>query len=565
MKKILGFILVALITLSLPLTAQNRARFGGYFNAVDFAYGVNPNIPALISDSNNTGTGSQTITLRIGQISLSDGTNVTPISISMPLRVGTGATSEVVTPTAVSCATPSIQDSCTFSASFTYAHGYGEPIRSATVGLGEALNEAESGLAYYTSPYNGGGVAIIDQKWVQYGGTNAMIALIPIQADTAIEDLRGFTPIYWTPQAIATTIIGVPTTLTAVTAAPSSTPAGLYTTGTYHLCIAYVDITGQEGACSADFSEAGVATGSFIFSPPAASAGAVGYTVYISLTGGTYTLMYKVPLVTQPTVLGAYPVANGVCTLTLLENTTPACAVANSTFNQAGATATVTAITVATSPTAINSAVISTSAITHGNTTARTTYGYTPGSAVGLSGVPSNVFPAATSAAAGSTIPSAIGTINLPPGFLNFPGKKVRVCGYGTFSGASTATVLNMSLQWDAFGQNNAGLPVTVANTAATPSAAFAASVVNVSFCFTIAGSVQSVSATGGSIIPLNAQVTWGNTATGISPASGGLITTAAVGSLNLAGESRLHIVYNHTTGTDGTGMVLNGYTIEAL
>ena len=39
--------------------------------------------------------------------------------------------------------------------------------------------------------------------------------------------------------------------------------------------------------------------------------------------------------VTQPTAIGAAPVSNGVCTLTNLETALPACALANTTYNQA--------------------------------------------------------------------------------------------------------------------------------------------------------------------------------------------------------------------------------------
>ena len=39
----------------------------------------------------------------------------------------------------------------------------------------------------------------------------------------------------------------------------------------------------------------------------------------------------------------------------------------------------------------------------------------------------------------------------------------------------------------------------------------------------------------------------------------------AAVGSLNLASEARLHVVYTHVTGSDGAGFTLNGVTVEGL
>jgi hypothetical protein len=537
-------IIVALLLAALPITAQNRTSFAGTRNAWAYAYGLNPNTPGLVVDlpvNPSTAGASTTFTVASASTVAGDGTVFYPLNLWTPVYiVDASGVDGPLTPSAVAgCNSQQGLDTCSVTITPTYSHGKGARLSSGSFGLQEALNLQSA---------KGGGIVAIDSDW---GGTNAAISLAVVVPNVGIYDNRTVDSTLWQPAATATTIIGVPTTLTALTALPSATPVGAYGTGTYHICISYVDIGGQEGACSADFSEAGLATGSFIFSPPAASAGAVGYTAYISLTSGSYALAYKVPLTAA------------ICTLTTLETTTPACAVTNATYGQTGATATVTAITLATSPTAINSAVISTSAITHGNTTARTTYQYVPGT--GITGTPSNIWPAATSAAAGTTVPSAIGTVNIAPGFMNQVGRKLRVCGYGTFSGASTATVLNMSLQWDSFGMNNAGLPVTIANTAATPSSAFAASVVNTNFCFIVATSVASASATGGSIIPLSAQVSWGNTATGITPSAGGLVTTAAVGSLNLASEARLHIVYNHTTGTDGTGMVLNGYTIESF
>jgi hypothetical protein len=39
----------------------------------------------------------------------------------------------------------------------------------------------------------------------------------------------------------------------------------------------------------------------------------------------------------------------------------------------------------------------------------------------------------------------------------------------------------------------------------------------------------------------------------------------AAVASLNLAGEARINVVYLHTTGTDGAGVILQDLTVEVL
>ena len=550
MKKAL--LVIGALLLALPVVAQNRSTFAGMANSTNFAYGLG-NGPALQVSSGSSSTGSYAITLNLGSTNTGpSGLQFAPFTVATgllpPITIGSGSTLETVTPSAASCSTPTVYQTCTVTATFSYSHGAGDVVRSGDGGLQEAINYIYS---------KGGGSVAVDSSWVQLTGVTTGLTVnsfTPVVAPgVSINDVRGGQTVVWLPGATATTIIAVPTTLTATTAAPSATPVGAYGTGTYHLCIAYVDLAGQEGACSADFSEAGLATGSFIFTSPAASAGAVGYTVYISLTSGTYTLAYKVPLTST------------ICALTTLETVTPACAVANTTYGQSGATATVTAITVNTSPTAINSGVVSTSAITHGNTTARTTYGYIPAGPTTPVGVTASMWPAAATTAAGSAIPNVLGTYNVAPGLMNSIGKKMRVCGYATSSGASTATVLNLSLQWDSFGMNTAGLPVKIADTALTPSSAFAGSVVNTSFCFTVATTVASASATGGSILPINANVAWGNTATGITASAAPLITTAAVGSLNLASEARLHIVYNHTTGSDGAGFTLNGVTIETF
>jgi hypothetical protein len=550
----------ALLFASLPpLPAQVVVSYGGQSNALDFNYGgQGSTAPALQVWSGSTGTGSYAITLQYGQVATSSGTVIKPFStgaIFPSITVGSGTNLETVTPTAASCSTPAVLQTCTVTATFTYSHGNGDIVRSGDGGLQEALNYRWG---------NGGGTVIVDAKFAQaigatangstsLGALNTALTAATVVPYTAIADFTGPTPAYWYPQPSATTILPLPTTLTTTTALASAIPAGSYGTGTYFMCASYVDFMGQEGPCSATFSQAGLASGSFIFTPPAASTGAVGYTLYISLTSGTYALAYKVPLTST------------VCTLTTLENVTPACAVTNSTYGQTGATATVTAITVNTSPILLNKTVISTTAVTHGTPNGRTAYGYAPGSGIGLAGVEGATFPFTIGAAAGTTVPSAIGTLNIKPGFFNVPGRKVRVCGYGTMSGASTATVLEMSLQYDSFGQNTAGLPVTVADNQATPTSAVSGTLVNVTFCTDLVTTVAGAGATAGSLMNIGGQACWGVTSAGVQPTCSPTSTTAAVGSLNLASEGRLHVVYTHTTGTDGAGMVLNGLTLETL
>lgn len=543
MRKLLSILgLVAALTAPAAF-AQNRVSFAGVTVARDYAYGVTPNVAPLLVTAGSTGTGSYSVTVAFGNTTTASGIVIAPLSILAPITIGGGTNTETVTPSAVSCSTPAVQYTCQFTATFTYSHGNGDLVRSGTYGLQEAI-DAQAGL---------GGVVGVDSAWTRLGGLSSTITAATVFPNVVIQDTRAAAVTYWYPQAGATTILALPTTLTAVTALPSATPVGAFGTGTYYMCVAYVDVMGQEGPCSATFSQAGLATGSFIFSPPAASTGAVGYTIYISLTSGTYALAYKVPLTST------------ICGLTTLETVTTACAVTNATYGQTGTTATVTAITVNTSPILLNKTVISTTAVTHGTPNGRTTYVYSPGSGLALSGITGASFPFTIGAAAATTVPSVGGTLNIPPGYMNAVGRKVRVCGYGTMSGASTATVLELSLQWDSFGQNTAGLPVTIADNQATPTTAVSGTVVNVSFCDTLVTTVAGTGATAGSILDLGGYTCWGVTSAGVQPTCSSGSTTAATASLNLASEARLHAVYTHTTGTDGAGLVVNGITIEAL
>jgi hypothetical protein len=46
---------------------------------------------------------------------------------------------------------------------------------------------------------------------------------------------------------------------------------------------------------------------------------------------------------------------------------------------------------------------------------------------------------------------------------------------------------------------------------------------------------------------------------------AGGDTSVAATASLNLAGEARIDVIYNHTTGTDAAGLILQNLTAEVL
>jgi len=305
-----------------------------------------------------------------------------------------------------------------------------------------------------------------------------------------------------------------------------------------------------------------------VFSPPAASAGAVGYTIYIGLTAaGSTTLQYKVPLVTQPATVGAYPVGNAVCALTAVEFVTPACAVANTTYGQVGATATVTAITVNTSPIQPEVTTASTTSIYLPSPGGRTTYTYTPSGSAGAGGsVPSSWLPFTITTAAATVTPNVVGTINFPPNYMNVLGKKIEVCGEMT-STATAATIVDVQFQWDAFGQNTAGKGVLIADGTSTPTAALATAG-HATFCQDFETTVTSATATGGTINHVN---TFGGVG-GLTVVAGGPLSdampganNAGVGSLNLALDTRLNIIYLHTTATDGAGWILQNVTVKQM
>ena len=556
----------ALVFSTLPVIghAQNRIAFAGVKNAADFAFGVaRPGIgispsPLIIDNASSTVAGaSSTLTLQYGTTTAADGTVFSPFATGFltPIQVGAGTDIETVTPTAVSCSTPQVYDTCTVTVTLTNAHGRGEPISSATYGLQEAL------LVAYQS---GGGLVGIDNTWQGMGGTNAIITGTTIAIPfTSIVDNRAGGELFWNLQGGAT-VMTTPTTLTSTTATDSTTPAGTWAASAYNQGIACVDIMGQEGPVSAAYSHTpGAGSSSVTFTAPTNCVGAVGYVVYSTLASASYPLAYELPLVTQPTVIGAVPVTNASCTLTKLEIAVPACAVANTTYNQAASNMTSLAIPVNTSPVAPQSSTISTTSVYVPNPNGRTTYTYVPGSRIGNPGITTGTLAFPAGSAAATTVPDVLGTLNIPAGFMNYVGRTIEVCGAAATT-ASAATIVDIQFQWDAFGQNTAGKGVVIGDLTGTPAVAIATAG-HVTFCQDFQTTVASASATGGSINHIGG----GGSVGGVSLIAPGALSDAlasgAVGSLNLAESARINVIYLHTTGTDGAAWTLQSLTAKVV
>jgi hypothetical protein len=179
-------------------------KFAGEFRALNFAYGLPQTAPALrVDQPTPSATGTATLTVAYGTVSLSDGTSLTPLATTAPITVGIGATQETITPTAVSCSTPTVYQTCTFTASFTYQHGTGDPVTSGTYGLQEAINYAST-----YGPVGGtgvGGTVIIDGDWYKLGGAKSNItARTSATPNVWIRDTSGLGPVWYGKSGVTT-------------------------------------------------------------------------------------------------------------------------------------------------------------------------------------------------------------------------------------------------------------------------------------------------------------------------------------------------------------------------
>jgi hypothetical protein len=373
---------------------------------------------------------------------------------------------------------------------------------------------------------------------------------------------------YWNPSQAAATGLAAPTALTGQAACDAThtfcsdaTAVGTWAAVAYFGCVAYVDIMGQEGPCSTTATFTAVVSKAIDVGTPAASAGAVGYVIYI---GTSYLLA------------SAVAITPSVCTMTTLETTTPACAVTNTTYGQTGSTfaagglfsgggAQVAAITLVTSPGKLLATTASATTAYVGSPNGRTTYKYAPSSRVGIPGVPgvSLAFPITTAAA--TTVPNVIATINMPPGFMNFIGRSIRVCGFASSTGTSTATISGFTLWWEAAPSNASGpLPLIIGGPNVTGT--LSAAIDNYSFCQEF--STITTGATG-TVLPGFGFVTGASTVAGSQPFTGPNVQVGAPAAMSLTGgvgfPTHLHVVYLHTTGTDGAGMIAQKITVEAL
>ena len=491
------------------------SKFAGHFNAVEFAYGVNPLSAPLLIDTGNGATGSSTITLAYGYITLGDGTQINPLAKNAPINFGStpGANQETQTPTAVSNPTPAIYNSATLTATFTYTHGQGETISSGTVGLQEAINTC---AAY------GGGFVIVDAKWTTLGGTTAILAaaVLPSNGSVVIVDNRGIQEQYWVNRPTGA-LITAPITATAAMVSVQNTN-GTWTNGNVGVKFSYVTATGGETLAAT--SGLTVATGSSgtasLGGPgPAAEAGAVGYRVYFTTVGGS-TYYLSPSIAANGTVIQCGPVAAFAIGTSFLV----AAPVTNATALIPGvSTAYGTVLAQATS---VLPQLFQTSwPVGPANTT--------------------------WSSAASTTL----GQVQLPIGFLNSIGRTLRVKGTAviTTNSATGTLALNLNL-YSVWGKTSI-TPFTVA----CPSTAMASAVVNCEFECTLTTTATGATGT----LEAHGTVAFNLAGTAVGTLATDFIA-AASSTIDLTLQDCLEVAVVPTTVVPTTG-TLRQLTIEVL
>lgn len=448
MKTMNKAILIALaVAVSVP--AQIVTQFAGQYSAADYAYGypgVATSIPRINGNGGNAATGSSTITLTTGQVSLSSGRVIFPITTTTPITVGIAGNQETVTPTAVSgCNVPLPQTgTCLVTATFANLHGAGEQVISGSYGLQEAINAA--GAA-------GGGQVLLSTGWVAFGGSSSTISAATPYYSVYLVNNSGLTlnlaPYYtMQPTSGVNGLLATPATLTAATVVFTAAPVGTWTNTAYYFCVTYVDALGGESPCSATYNQTPTANYTLNVTAPAASTGAVGWRMYAGT--GSIATAYLLPTTASNCTLS---------TLTWLANT---CAM--------GSNGQWTAVRVTT--TMLKPNVLGVTNTNNPVPQSHTSFAYQPSGSPGYpfqthygpfgwSGT--STYSAATISSCTASDNCPLATIELPTGYLNQLGRTIRITG--KIQGADTATgTFGLALYANWGTGNTTGLGVAVCN-----------------------------------------------------------------------------------------------------
>ncbi len=425
-------------------------RFAGQYNALSFNYGGAgygpPDAINVLQGNSSTGAGTVYVD---ASFFIDQGANaVFPFVVGQTIQIGRGTALETVTLTAVGMPTlvgpePSAY-AIALSATFSYIHGYGDPVFSATVGLQEAINTAASA---------GSGTIIVDEAWYALVPTTttglALIlgAIIPVTANVAgvclantlrILDLTTLT--FYELRYSTVTPLVAPTIPLISQVASLAGVVGTWTAATAYVNFAYVDAKGGITLASSQYSFTATVSLAIGGSGPVAETGAVGYLVYTAAGSTTYLAP-----VTQ--VAGATTITPIVCGgVKCFQIGTPFAVAAPGTSALAIVPVEATAYASALLP------VQSQNMIEPFNTV---------------------LPPFVATGTVTATDALEMGRLDLPAGFLNSIGRTMRITVNGTFTPVSGATLLFTLELYSVYGHTGTVIS-TIGNTAVTSGTAAA-------------------------------------------------------------------------------------------
>jgi len=204
------------------------ARVAGVLDASNFAFGINPSIPAAQVSNSPGASGAQTMTLYSPNIVLGDGSYFNPFSTTAPLTFDIGSNAETVTPSSVATIAQGPAGlTVNITATFANVHGQGCRVTTGTAGLQEAIN--------YANTENGGGIVVVDGVWAKLGGTSAILSAAVPATGVSVLDNRSAGPQWWAANSGATALVRTGSALEGwpVTALTTNGAIGPHTSGNY--------------------------------------------------------------------------------------------------------------------------------------------------------------------------------------------------------------------------------------------------------------------------------------------------------------------------------------------
>jgi hypothetical protein len=529
---------------TLTLLLATAAAFGQALSNPKYPANANGRVMAdefgrwQLQSQSGISSGAQTVTLNGCYVKVGTAyEEVFPIGINTPLLITDGANTETVTPTAVTQPTlvtgPSTISpySCSFTATFANSHlNAGFSISAEDNGLEAAIN--------YALAKGIGTVTIEQSSYI----TNTMLSTAQVYPQIQIEDLRSTSAnsgnglLYWNPQPSTLTALTVPiprvgstsncTGTNTVCDTSTTVASGGFTNAAQYVWVAYVDPLGgvSEASTTAHYTTAGSVVIEFV--APAAQTGAVGWVFGI---GTSYAAAYWIPA------------TSSICTLTTIETVVPACALANTAYNQTASNAFVSkpATTFALYPFPGGVA-----GAYNPNFQSHTTFAYAP-SPRPYAGFEQNYgpFTVAPALTAGQAV--VLGTVALPPGYLNYIPSTLHITGNITLTPSTGGTIQLLTGIGD-ITDFTTGTPKAVCTDTETTATGTAAIKVHIDCTWTVNGT-----GTTGSIMPggfmleqLQAGTTTGNLAVESATAA---VTT------DVLDQDLIYVEFLQTTAAEST------------